>query len=307
MPYGDATLDAADMHLHFGEWGAIPPSTRTFLAGNFPFPLGLNSEQTAEGVVTGEGILSQLDRAGVRRGLLFAVYAPRTVGVATNEQALVEMAVDPERLLALGSLRVDSWARDRDLQLDALRSMLDEPGVVGIKLAHAHMHFRMDDPDYFGIYDVADEYGVPVYVHTGRSPFPGTAQEAPYTEAQFLEEAITAYPDVPFILGHLGHDFEPDFTEPLDVVLELAQRHENVWLEPSALSDDADFRLPYAMDRMRQDGLVDRIIWGSDGPQSPGFVDRYVDATVEAMLASDYSVDEAQAVLAGNFDRAFLP
>lgn len=306
VEYRGATLDVVDMHLHFGEWEAIPPATRRFLAGNFPFPLGLNAESTASSSVSGEGILGQLDGAGIRRGVLFAVYAPRSVGVATNEQAITERQADPDRLYALGSLRFDNWAEDGPAQIDALRAVLSEPGFIGIKLAHAHQHIRFDDPAFFSVYEVAAEFDVPVYLHTGRSPFNGTSQEAPYTDAAFLEDAIAAFPTVPFILGHLGHDFEPDFTEPLDTVLDLAEQYDNVLLEPSALGDEDGFRLPYAMEQIHQRGLVERTIYGSDGPQSPGFVGRYLGDALEAMEAADYSVEEAAAVLAGNFDREFL-
>ncbi len=306
VEYQGETLDVVDMHLHFGEWEAIPPSTRRFLAGNFPLPLGLDAEGTAASQVTAEGILDQLDGAGIRRGVLFAIYAPRSVGVATNEQAISEVAKDPERLLGLASLRFDNWNEDGPEQLDALRAALSAPGMVGIKLAHAHQHIRFDDEAFYGVYDVAAEFDVPVYLHTGLSPFRGTSQEAPYTNAAWLEDAISRYPDVRFILGHLGHDFEPDFTEPLDTVLDLAERYDNVLLEPSALGDEDGFRLPWAMLQIHQRDLVSRTLYGSDGPQSPGFVGRYLGEALEAMDAAGYTVEEAAAVLAGNFDREFL-
>ncbi|MBX2801119.1 MAG: amidohydrolase family protein [Myxococcales bacterium] len=306
-PFRGAVLDVVDMHLHFGQWHDIPPETQQVLAGNFPFPLGLDAEGTAASQTTAEGVLAQLDGAGVRRGMLFAVYAPRSVGIATNEQAVREVAKFPERLVGLASLRLDRWNRDAQVELDALQAALSEPGMVGIKLAHAHQHVRFDDPAYFGIYEVAEAFDAPVYLHTGLSPFRGTSQEAPYTDAAYVETAIEAYPNVRFILGHMGHDFEPDFTEPLDTVLDLALRYDNVLLEPSALSDDDDFRLPFALQRVKELGLVERTIWGSDGPQAPGFVGRYLQKTLQAMEDADYSVDEAQAVLADNFDRVFAP
>jgi uncharacterized protein len=59
------------------------------------------------------------------------------------------------------------------------------------------------------------------------------------------------------------------------------------------------------MARLREAGLVDRIIYGSDGPQSPGFVADYLDRTVAAMRRAGYTTDEMRAVLAGNFARVF--
>ena len=81
-----------------------------------------------------------------------------------------------------------------------------------------------------------------------------------------------------------------------------------MYLEPSALgskgSDPNGTNLPKVMARLREAGLVEQTIYGSDGPQSPGFVEDYLQRTVAAMASADYTVEEARAVLSGNFARA---
>lgn len=302
-------LPVIDMHLHPGEWSEVPPSTREFLAQNFPFPFNTDPEGLANRLLSPEGIAEQLDEAGVSRGVLFAVYAPRSVGVASNEFVAETVDAKRSRFYGFASLRVDNWDAEADEQLAALEQGLAQPNFVGIKLAHTHQHFRMDDPAYYGIYALAGELQKPVYLHTGPSPTPGTAREAPYTDPAYLEDAIASHPDTTFILGHLGYDFVNHELGDLDTCIALAQSYDNVYLEPSALgserSDPTGENLPEAMRRMREAGLVDRIIYGSDGPQSPGFVADYLDRTVAAMRRADYSVDEMRAVLAGNFARVF--
>lgn len=309
VDYLGSTLPLVDMHLHTGEWEDIPSGTRKFLAERFPFPLGLDAEATAAGVLSGEGVLSELDKAGASQGVLFAVYAPRSVGITTNETVIEHIGADAERLWGLASLRVDRWKDERDQQLAALDLALDHPNMIGVKLAHAHQHFRMDDPDYYGIYDVAAAHGAPVYLHTGPSPFPGTSQDAPYTDPAFLEDAIVRHPDTRFILGHLGFDFIHGAEGSLETCLALAKAYDNVFLEPSAFgstSGDPDqVFLPRALRRIREEGLTDRVIYGSDGPQSPGFVNTYAERTLFAMEEAGWSVDEARAGLGGNFARVF--
>lgn len=304
-------LPVTDMHLHPGEWEEIPSATRRFLASRFPFPFSLQPQALAEQVLSAEGILEQMDEAGVERALLYAVYAPRTVGVASNELIMEQVAVDPARLVGLASLSVDDWLNQEQAQLDALRAALGQPGMVGIKLAHAHQHFRMDDPRYFSIYRLAAELGKPVYLHTGTSPFPGTSQEPPYTDPAWLEEAIRNHPQTAFILGHLGYDFTAQAPGALQTCLDLAARYPNVWLEPSALgsagSDPTGENLPAAYRAIRDAGLVGRTIYGSDGPQRPGFVKDYLERSLLAMEASGYTAEEAAQVLDGNFQALFLP
>jgi len=307
--YGTATLPVTDMHLHTGDWALIRGSTQRVLAGNFPFPLGLQPEGLAESVLSAEGVLGELDDAGIARAGMFAVYAPRSVGVATNGFIDDAAKTDPDRLIGFASLSVDDWAREGEAQLEALDTALASPRMRGVKLAHAHQHFRMDDPRYWPIYEIAAAHAAPVYLHTGTSPFPGTQSEAPYTDPAYLEPAIQAHPDTLFILGHLGHDFIEDVAGELDTAVRLAATYENVYLEPSALgsagSDPEQVFLPEAMEAMRAAGVVDRIIYGSDGPQSPGFVGRYLERTLTAMEGAGYTEDEAALALDGNFARAF--
>lgn len=307
--YKGETLPVTDMHLHTGDWALIRGSTQRVLAGNFPFPFGLQPEGLAAGVLSAEGVLGELDEAGIGRAGLFAVYAPRSVGVATNELVEAAASTDPERLIGFASLSVDSWARQGEAQLEALDLALTSPQMSGVKLAHAHQHFRMDDPRYWDIYAVAAAHDAPVYLHTGSSPFTGTQAEPPYTDPAYLESAIQAHPDTIFILGHLGHDFIADETGELATAVRLAASYANVYLEPSALgsagSDPDGVFLPEAMEAVRDAGVTDKIIYGSDGPQSPGFVGRYLERTLGAMESSGYTVEEAAAMLDGNFAQAF--
>lgn len=302
-------MDVIDMHLHPGEWELIPPETRKFLASRFPFPFKLNPEDLAQSVLTAQGILAELNKAHIRGGVLFAVYAPKTVGICTNEYVISQVAEKPDRLFGLASLRVDRWNKDKDAQLTAFEKALKSPGMVGVKLAHAHMHFRMDDPRYYDIYKVAGRLKKPIYLHTGSSPFPNISQKEAYTNPAYLEDAIKKHPDTIFILGHLGYDFIGKKHMHLDVCIKLAKQYKNVFLEPSAFgsaSGDPDgSRLAFAMKQIKENGLVDRVIYGSDGPQSPGFVKDYLERTIKAMKASQYTNKEMQDVLGANFIRVF--
>jgi predicted TIM-barrel fold metal-dependent hydrolase len=59
------------------------------------------------------------------------------------------------------------------------------------------------------------------------------------------------------------------------------------------------------MGRMREAGVTGRIIYGSDGPQSPGFVKDYLSRTVQAMRDTGYTEAEARAVFSENYARVF--
>ena len=303
--YQESVLPAVDMHLHTGEWSLIPPATQEYLARNFPFPFSLDPGVLAYSALSAKGLVKELDRAGLDKGVVYAVYAPNSVGVATNEHVIKQLEAAPDRLWGFASLRVDRWQEESEKQLAALEAALEHPQMIGIKIAHAHMHFRMDDPDYYGIYEVAEKTQAPVYLHTGPSPFPGTMAAPPYTDAAYLEDAIAAYPNVVFILGHVGYDFINRTLGTLETCLSLAKTYENVYLEASALgshgSDSGENDYQTVLQRVREEGLVDRLLYGSDGPQFPGFLQGYAERTVTAMDLANYSTEEAQKVFNDNF------
>ena len=307
--YQGEKLQAVDMHLHVGEWSQIPPPAQEELANNFPFPFNLEPGELAEDQLTTAGIVAELDKANLRRGVVLAVYAPHSVGIATNEQAIQQVSEAPDRLYGLASLRVDRWDTDEAAELALLEDALSKPGMIGVKLAHVHMHFRMDDPRFYSIYEVAGRMGKPLYLHTGNSPFVGTLESAPYADPAYLEEAIRTHPQAVFILGHMGFDFINRTLGDLETCLTLAKRYPNVFLEPSALgsnrSDPEGEKMRHVMKRVKEMGLIDRMIYGSDGPQFPGFLADYASRTGNAMQAAGYTAKEAQAVFKTNFERVF--
>ena len=91
--------------------------------------------------------------------------------------------------------------------------------------------------------------------------------------------------------------------------MRLANTYSNVWLEPSALgsstSDPDRVILLEAYQKIKEQGLVDRVIYGSDGPQRPGFIAEYLERNLYAMEQSGYTPDEVRQVLSENADRAF--
>lgn len=301
------TLDVVDSHLHTGTWDTIAPPQQEFLKEVLPFPIGLFPESVVNDILSAPAIVKQLDESGISRAVLFAVYAERSVGVTTNEFVAERIEEAPERFWGFASLDLValSAAEDPMPLLDALEAAFDNEAMVGIKLAHPHAGVALDEERTYGVYELAGRLGVPVYVHAGNTPARNAIVDEEYSDAAFLEEAIARYPDTTFILGHVGYDFINKDLGQLETVLRLAADHDNVYLEASALgssgSDPEGTNLPIVLRSIREAGLVDRLVYGSDGPQRPGFVKDYLARTLRALEKAEYSEQEAQAFLADNF------
>lgn len=307
------TITVIDMHLHPSNYEAMASTGKAFVAGNLPEPLQIYAPELLDRLSDPwsehVGIVEQTVIAGVDHAVLFAVYAAHSTGTFTNEE-LLHVLDDPRNAAGW------SWGlASIDFGLANLRDVLVSRSdrFIGIKLAHAHQGVALDDDRYLGVYQVAEELNVPVVLHTGFSPFPGTQIDPRFYDPSHLDKVLAMYPDVDIVLSHVGQGDARAITHALD----LAATHEHVWLELSALgrpllvsaSGDpvttTEPQYPSVLAAIRERGLIGRTLFASDGPQFSGAVRGYVRKIVEGMHQAGYSVDEIEAVMSGNFKKLF--
>lgn len=335
-----AAIGQVDMHLHFGEPGQLPESGTRFTTEVLPpFLRPLRPgilRYTLAPFAPFLGIRAQVEAAGSDHAVLFAVYTQESAGYATNRQLEAALTdprnVGPDGLpwaWGLGSVNFYDGYVGEDGALDeavaasrlaALGAYFEaHPSLfIGIKLAHAHQGVAFDDPRYLGVYDVAAEHDVPLYLHTGLTPFPGASNTPPFYDPAGLDGVVASYPAVRFVLGHVGQGD----ARSVENALRLAAQYDNVWLEISALGRplviDADGepiedpeagpdQLAGVMAQILERGLVDKAIFGTDGPQGAGAVPRYTALVIETMRAAGYDDAQQAAVMGGNFARVFFP
>jgi predicted TIM-barrel fold metal-dependent hydrolase len=320
-------FEVIDMHLHPGDFATMATSGKAFVTGSLPPVLAPYAaellDRFTDPYAPHVGIVAQLDLASIAHGVLYAVYTPRTTGYQSNER-LEELLADPRNtglFFGMASVDFDGWNDDlAGERLAALDSYLASPQFVGIKLAHAHQGVSFADPVYHGVFALAGERQVPVLLHTGFSPFPGSQDDPAYYDPLGLEPTILAHdgnhglPRVDFVLSHVGQGD----ARAVEHALALAEAHDNVWLELSALGRplriDANGepvaggepQLPGVLAAIKARGLTSRALFASDGPQSSGMVRSYLGKVVAGMQEAGFDRDEMAAVLAGNFRRLYL-
>jgi predicted TIM-barrel fold metal-dependent hydrolase len=258
-------------------------------------------------MLTTGNILSQLDSAGIYGGGLFALYSPHTTGNAPNNFVAERVAESDGRLWGFASIRVDDWNNGSDEQLAAFeQAFTDHAQMVGVKLAHGHQQVRLDDERFYPIYEIAGRLGKPMYLHTGTSPNPGTRYEPEYADPAYLEEAIQQFPNAVFILGHTGYDSKDRALTYTDSAIRLAQQYDNVYMEPGAMgATRAEALIDDFVVRLKEGNVLHKVIYGSDGVQFPGYVTSHLENYIAAMQRNDYTADEIEMVLSGNFGRVF--
>lgn len=299
-------IPVIDIHTHTGEWDMMPPGFQNRLAERVPTGFKWMMGPVTDWILSPDAILGQMNSAGIYGVGVFALYSPHTTGLAPNDFVSERVMTNPDRLYGFASIRGDRWNEDSAEQLAEFERGVQLPGMVGVKLAHAHQQIRFDDERFYPIYEIAGRHGKPMYLHTGTSPNPGTRFEPEYADARYLEEAVNMYPQAIFILGHTGYDTKERALTYVDSAIYMAANYDNVYLEPGALgADRGEHVIDDFVVRLKEGNVLDKVIYGSDGVQFPGYLKSHLESYVAAMKRNDYTVEEMTQVLSGNFQRVF--
>ncbi|MFZ9521177.1 MAG: amidohydrolase family protein [Silvanigrellaceae bacterium] len=333
--YRSQSVEVIDIHQHVGDASTMGPLGKQFVLSNLPnwLPMGFKnwSLDTYANLVLQPytpifGTRASCISAGLSMCGLMAVYAPLTWGTYDND-SIIKIIDDVRNrgpngelsyFFGMASLNVHRFPDNASEEIANLRKALAHPWMKGIKLAFVHNELPMDDQQFDEIYKVAQELNVPVYHHIGTSPirrmkdFPSDDARKNYLRAAdptALEWAIAKYPNVPFILGHMGFDFNKEGVDFSEEVYKLAEKYPNVYFEISAFGlamydKDGKF-MDGALRRLKDMNVVDRILYGSDASGQPGATGQYVQLTLKSMDRVGYSLEQARAVMSENARRIY--
>lgn len=143
-----------------------------------------------------------------------------------------------------------SWATFGAPDVVELRSLLEAGSIKALKLYPGYEPFYPADPKLTPAYLLAEEFDVPVMIHTGDTYAP--TGKVKYAHPLHVDEVAVDFPRVKFLICHLGN---PWFRDCMEVVY----KNENVYTDISGLT------LGQFTDRfeayMRQQ-LKEMILWG---------------------------------------------
>jgi predicted TIM-barrel fold metal-dependent hydrolase len=203
-----------------------------------------------------------LDAAGVEKAGLINYVSPDIIGFTNEVNEYVSRYCKdyPDRLIPFGSVH-PMFTKDAAGEMDRL---INDLGIRAIKVHPPHQLFHAND---YGkgltaletIYAKAQDYQVPVMIHTGTSIFPGARNK--YSDPMDLDDIAVDFPDLKIILAHGGRPLY------MDTAVFLVRRHRNIYLEISSIPPK---KLLQYFPRLEE--LADKTMFGSDwpGPLVPG-------------------------------------
>ncbi|PSR69542.1 amidohydrolase [Nocardia sp. MDA0666] len=200
---------------------------------------------------------------------------------------------------------LNEWAADFAARTpDCLHTFYPEHGAgsyvsaaveSGARIFKSHIQvgdYHPGDPLLTEVWGLLSEAGIPVLIHCGSGPAPGT-----FTGPEPIAALLHRFPRLTLIVAHMG---VPEYSPFLD----LAERYDNVHLDTTmSFTDFIEERNPFPRtEYARLADLGERILFGSDFPNIPY---PYVHA-LEALERLDLGADWLRAVCYGNAARLFL-
>jgi predicted TIM-barrel fold metal-dependent hydrolase len=206
--------------------------------------------------------LGKLQQAMAEAGVVYAlVLTSYLVNVHRPSTAAVVQAV--ERHANLGVVAGISYLRYKERDLRELADFLKDGLVRGLKLYPGYEPFYPHDRRLQLVYDLAEEFNVPVMIHCGDTYTPRGRLK--YAHPLEVDEVAVDHPNVKLVICHLGNPWLVD-------CMEVVYKNPNVYADFSGLilGEFTDAFEDYMEEQVREvilyAGEPDRFLYGSDWP-----------------------------------------
>ncbi|MBD3197544.1 MAG: amidohydrolase family protein [Candidatus Lokiarchaeota archaeon] len=157
----------------------------------------------------------------------------------------------------------------------------------GFKITNSFRKKKLNDPILKNVFKVAQDYNLPILMHTGYPP-PGTKKNVlSYSNPFKIEEFALQFPEVNIIIAHMGYPW-------VDIALSLAVQYQNVYLDISNLTYMMPNRLKEFLLRAKELIGLDKILFGSDG-----FIPEMIEMTVNLFEGVDFLRKEEKSKILG--------
>ncbi|HVL87407.1 MAG TPA: amidohydrolase family protein [Candidatus Thermoplasmatota archaeon] len=284
-------MRVTDCHVHIQPLDMLLPDVaRRYEAGRSDIPY------VRELVADPRKFLAHMDREGVWRSALVNYPSPDLMGFTekVNDFVAGYAKADPQRIVPFGGVHP---RLARESRKEARRCV--ELGIRGFKVHPPHMVLAANDylPERRAehgqalreVYEVAQEAGLPVMIHTGTSVFPGARNR--FADPMPIDDVAVDFPRLTILLAHGGRPLY------METAFFLLRRHRNVLLDVSSIPPRS--LLSYFP---RLDEIGDQVLFGSDWP-GPGV--RSMGQNLREILALPLSEEIKRKMVETNADRVF--
>ncbi len=183
--------------------------------------------------------------------------------VNPNRPSTAEVVRAVEKVKNLSVVAGISYTHYKERDLRQMADFLKDRLVVGLKLYPGYEPFYPHDPRLRVVYDLAEEFDVPVMIHSGDTYSP--KGKLKYSHPLEVDEVAVDYPNVKFVICHLGNPWLTD-------CMEVVYKNKNVYTDFSGLvlgeftEAFEDFMERQIEDAILYAGEPNYLLYGTDWP-----------------------------------------
>ncbi len=221
----------------------------------------LNNYHESEAVSLAES-LDRLQQAMQDAGVVYSLVLTSYL-VSEHRPSTAEVVKAIETIDSLGVVAGISYLNYRQRDLRELADFLDAGLVKGLKLYPGYEPFYPHDPRLKVVYDLAEEFNVPVMIHSGDTYSP--RGKVKYAHPLEVDEVAVDHPNVNFVICHLGNPWLVD-------CMEVVYKNRNVYADFSGLilGDFTEAFEDYMQEQISEvimyAGEPRKFLYGSDWP-----------------------------------------
>jgi predicted TIM-barrel fold metal-dependent hydrolase len=199
-----------------------------------------------------------MGKAGVDHALVLTSYL-----VSPNRPSTAQVVEAIAQVSNLSVVAGISFQHYKEKDLRELADMLSAGLVKGLKLYPGYEPFYPHDTRLRVVYDIAEEFDVPVMIHSGDTYSP--TGKLKYSHPLEIDEVAVDHPRVKFVICHLGNPWLTD-------CMEVVYKNQNVYADFSGLvlgeftEAFEDYMVEEIQDVILYAGDPGRFLFGSDWP-----------------------------------------
>lgn len=220
-----------------------------------------------------------LKSLNIEKAVILPELSPITSGVVTNEYVF-EFCQNEEVLIPFSTINPSLTEQPKQ----DFKSYI-QMGAKGMKLYPSYNHFYPNTRHLYPVYELAQEYGLPILIHTGSSVFKGS--KVKYADPIHLDDVASDFPDLILLMAHSGRGLW------YDEAFFLSRLHPNLYMEISGLPPKN--LLKYFPELEKN---IDKVIYGSDWPGI-----KTISSNIDAMKRLPLSQSSIQKILYENAAR----
>ncbi len=206
--------------------------------------------------------LDKLQAAMLESGTSYALVLTSYI-VNPNRPSAAQVVRGVERHANLGVVAGISYLNYRERDLREMADFLKDGLVRGLKLYPGYEPFYPHDKRLQVVYDLAEEFDVPVMIHCGDTYSP--KGKLKYAHPLEVDEVAVDHPKVKFVICHLGNPW-------LEDCMEVVYKNANVWADFSGLvlGEFTEAFEEYMQEQLEDvilyAGEPDYLLYGTDWP-----------------------------------------